>query len=679
MAAGRGCCCCPGGIVRLLPGNGKEFSDRQPAARWRLKVKYDIIPIVLVVFGIRDMTARASSAADYRRGYSLKSRLYAVIGFLAVLPVCGAIVAGVALEGAASRDVDLGRYARGAIYLERMNGLVYAATMEARGIYSAANWPAAESSATRLTIDLNELQRLAPAWRAQAVGLREENIDELSRRVDQFIKLGAQVVRLAKEQSPAAARALGENEANRAVRATLNQSLQILADTYAGDLAETQHTIRHGQHHFLIALASLALVGGIALACGFLVLRGALLQPLLRLQQWMRLLAAGDFDSAADRRGLAPELADMVAAIEAFRIDLIDRRRLTHETHLLSAFNQWLQSCNSLDELYDMIGAFLTRLLPSCAGNLFIYANSRDVLENATVWNGGAMMPAMHPEDCWGLRRGRTYTFGEDAIDFPCGHLRQATPDPYCCIPILAHGETVGLLHLKFSGDAVPAASHIDDRRLGTVCAEQISLAIANVKLRDQLRDQSIRDPLTGLFNRRYLMETCRREFARAARAGQSVGVLSIDVDHFKKYNDNHGHDAGDTVLRAVGGCLNGLFRAEDVPCRFGGEEFVVTLPGANLTATARRAEQLRAAVEGLVVRYLDRELPRITVSIGVATFPEAGDTPTIVLRVADEALYRAKAGGRNRVEVAETGSNTTAALPPPAGDGEVLAAAADG
>ena len=187
---------------------------------------------------------------------------------------------------------------------------------------------------------------------------------------------------------------------------------------------------------------------------------------------------------------------------------------------------------------------------------------------------------------------------------------------------------------------------------MGLVCAEQISLAIANVKLRDQLRDQSIRDVLTGLFNRRYMLETCRREFSRAARAGQSISILSIDVDHFKKYNDNHGHDAGDMVLRAVGNCLENLFRNEDIPCRFGGEEFVAILPGVDADAALRRAEQLRSKVEDIVVRYLEKNLPRITVSIGVAVFPDAGDNPQTVLKAADQALYRAKEKGRNRVEL---------------------------
>jgi diguanylate cyclase (GGDEF)-like protein len=264
----------------------------------------------------------------------------------------------------------------------------------------------------------------------------------------------------------------------------------------------------------------------------------------------------------------------------------------------------------------------------------------------------------MHPADCWGLRRGRPYTFGENEIDFRCSHVDPSVTSEYCCIPILAHGETIGLLNLEFQSgsgsdrEKPHKEANAEQHRLGLVCAEHISLAIANVKLRDQLRDQSIRDVLTGLFNRRYMLETCRREFSRAARSSQSISILSIDVDHFKKYNDNHGHDAGDMVLRAVGNCLENLFRNEDIPCRFGGEEFVVILPGADADAALRRAEQLRSKVEDIVVRYLEKNLPRITVSIGVAVFPEAGDNPQAVLKAADQALYRAKEKGRNRVEL---------------------------
>lgn len=609
-------------------------------------------------------------ATGYRPGYSLKTRLYAVMAFLALLPLCGVIATLVSQQRIAQDDVALKHAASGSITLERINGLVYAVTMESRGIYMSADWRTAEPFAANLTADLAELRRLLPEWRADAVATQEANVEELTRRIGDFIRFRTELVRLAKEESLAAARSFGDNDANRAVRIALNHSLEALARGYERQREEARLRVEDGDRQFMIALIVLAGAAGIALYAGFLMVRNSLLKPLLWLRAKMLQLATGDLAGPIDEPQRAAEIADMVNAVALFRDDMIDRQRLSRETGLLASLNEWLQSCSSLDELYEMIGLFVARLLPGCSGSLYVYANSRDVLETARDWNGAKTAGSMRPEDCWGLRRGHAYTFGMGEIDFPCAHVGDNSKGPYCCIPILAHGETIGLLHLTFpAGAAAERAGMLEQRRLGMACAEQISLAVANVKLRDQLRDQSIRDPLTGLFNRRYLLETCRREFARATRSGQPVGVLSIDIDHFKKYNDNHGHDAGDTVLRAVGGALDTLFRAEDVPCRFGGEEFVVILPGADLAVSARRAEQLRGRIEAMVVRYLDQDLPRITISIGVATFPAAGDSPQTVLRRADEALYRAKAAGRNRVETAaerDDGAEPSSADPAP-------------
>ena len=387
-----------------------------------------------------------------------------------------------------------------------------------------------------------------------------------------------------------------------------------------------------------------------------MLVNAGLLTPLFQMKRSMLRLAKGTLDVQVDGAGRVDEIGEMARSVEVFRSASIERHKLNRETEMLSELNEWLQCSKSLDELYQMVAQFLSKLLPDCAGSLYVYANSRDVLESAKVWNGGQVTPAMHPDDCWALRRGRTYAFGDKEIDFPCGHVGATVHGRYCCIPIFAHGETIGLLHLEFGCGSHSAGRSpetiAEQQRLGTICAEQISLAIANVKLRDQLRDQSIRDPLTGLFNRRYLLETCRREFSRANRAGQSVSILSIDVDHFKKFNDNHGHDAGDTVLRSVGEALKTTFRDEDVPCRFGGEEFVVVLPGANSEVAAKKAEELRGRIESLVVRYLDGNLPRVTISVGVAAFPHSGNDPQSVLKVADDALYQAKEDGRNRVHV---------------------------
>ena len=595
--------------------------------------------------------------------YSLKTRLYSIIAFLGLLPVLGVALALVAVELSRYDDAALDRAARGTINLERVNGLVYAVVMESRGIYMSADWTAAEPFAKNLTRQLGELQDVARAWKSDAITSQQSNIEDLAERIDQFVRFRTELVRLGKEESTAAARAFGDNDANRSVRTALNNSLHTVAHAYEQEIARARGKVEADERYFLAILLAVAVLGAIALAGGLLFVKAGLLTPVLRLRDSMLRLAQGDLDFAIDGRQRARELAEMARTVEVFHSTLVERQKRNRETRLLSDLNEWLQSCNSLGELYQMMAEFLGRLLPGCAGSLYIYANSRDVLESAKAWNGGKMMPAMHPDDCWGLRRGRPYTFGENEIDFRCSHVDSSIQSEYCCIPILAHGETIGLLNLEFrchtgsEGEALRKEANAEQRRLGLVCAEQISLAIANVKLRDQLRDQSIRDVLTGLFNRRYMLETCRREFSRAARTDQSISILSIDIDHFKKYNDNHGHDAGDLVLRAVGNCLENLFRNEDIPCRFGGEEFVVILPGADADAALRRAEQLRSKVEDIVVRYLEKNLPRITVSIGVAVFPDAGDNPQVVLKAADEALYRAKEKGRNRVELSGAAS----------------------
>ncbi len=353
--------------------------------------------------------------------------------------------------------------------------------------------------------------------------------------------------------------------------------------------------------------------------------------------------------------------ADLKTVTDMQRQVALTESKRVRESRLLSELNEWLQACKSLDELYDMVATFLAKLMPKTSGSLYIYANSRDVLDGVKAWNHRDDLHAIQPDDCWGLRRGRTYSYGQNEIDFVCGHVH-GPAGSYCCIPIVAHGETIGLLHLVFShvqhcatggNDCVSCAVPCEEeRRLALICAEQISLAIANVRLREQLRDQSIRDPLTGLFNRRYMLETCRRELARARRSGEAVSFFSLDVDHFKRFNDHHGHDAGDTVLRTIGECLRSSLREDDVACRMGGEEFVMVLPSTTLEAAEQRAEELRQRVESLVIRYADANLPRVTVSIGIASFPSSGVTPQEVLNAADKALYAAKAEGRNCVRL---------------------------
>ena len=473
-----------------------------------------------------------------------------------------------------------------------------------------------------------------------------------------YIVSGEKLVVLAFEDGAKAEAALPEFEKQ---FSALEISMENIGDKIE-DFSKKEFDSAEEFAAFAKRISQLGLLLGIFIsAWAVYVMRHDVLAPLSLMIGAMKKLAQGNVETAvpqllALQSGRNDELGEMARSVEVFRTNALARNQLTRESRILSDLNEWLQSAKSENELYQMIATFVSRMLPACTGSLYIYANSRDILECAKTWNGTQSTQTMHPDDCWGLRRGRTYTHGQNEIEFDCSHVQPEAGPDYCCIPILAHGETVGLLHLEFvaknAGAQAVQSTFAEERRLGLAAAEHISLAIANVKLREQLRDQSIRDVLTGLFNRRYMLETCRREFQRAARAGQSVSILSIDVDHFKTFNDNHGHDAGDSVLRCVGETLRSVFREEDVPCRFGGEEFVVLLPGATPAVAARRAEELRSKIEAISVRYAEGILPKVTISIGVAAFPKSGSNPMEVLKVADEALYVAKAEGRNCVRL---------------------------
>ncbi|RMF39138.1 MAG: sensor domain-containing diguanylate cyclase [Alphaproteobacteria bacterium] len=348
---------------------------------------------------------------------------------------------------------------------------------------------------------------------------------------------------------------------------------------------------------------------------------------------------------------------------------LAGQLRLAREIRLLGELNEWLQSCSSLEELFDMVSAFMTRLLPDSMGSIYVYSNSRDVLDGACAWNGADYHAHIRPDSCWALRRGRTYFYGESEIDFTCDHMREHEEEIYFCIPILAHGETVGLMTLR-AMRGVTQEQFARSRKLAQMCAEQISLAIANVRMRDQLRDQSIRDALTGLYNRRHFIEALRRSVEAAKHVGADLSLVAIDVDHFKKFNDNHGHDAGDMVLRAVGSALEAECDGDELACRLGGEEFMLLLPLADTETAARKAENLRRAVEQIVVRYGEKNLPHISISLGVSSFPQNGTFPQALMKSADDALYEAKAKGRNQVVVAGASG--------PEKDGKAASEAAD-
>lgn len=322
------------------------------------------------------------------------------------------------------------------------------------------------------------------------------------------------------------------------------------------------------------------------------------------------------------------------------------------ETKLLSQMVDFLQTSLSVDESYPIITQFAAKLFPEDSGALFIFRASRNLLETSAVWGKSAPEDkGFHPDECWALRRGQSHVVADTSLDLRCKHLHDGA-GAYMCIPMMAHGETLGMLNLVLSSSNPENSKeyHIDaKRRLLTSMAEHIGLAIANLKLRETLRGLSIRDSLTGLFNRRYLEESLEREQYRSERNKTPLGIIMIDIDHFKRFNDTYGHDAGDAVLHAIGLFLQQNVRGSDIACRYGGEEFVLILTEASIEVTRQRAEHLCEAVKKLQVQY-DHQPLAVTFSLGLAVFPDHGSTVHAVLQAADAALYRAKEEGRDRV-----------------------------
>ena len=338
--------------------------------------------------------------------------------------------------------------------------------------------------------------------------------------------------------------------------------------------------------------------------------------------------------------------------------------RRNREVSLLNEMGDLLQSCLTAEEAHAVIAQFAQQLFPDESGALYVNAPPATTLDAVRGW--GATPPpdrALVVEDCWALRRGRVHSVGAGSAGGPrCKHLLIDATDPSLCVPLMAQGEALGMLFLQESNvERTPAAEHATEakRQLALTVGEHVSLSLANFKLRETLREQSIRDALTGLYNRRYMEESLDRELRRAERKGRTLGVILADVDHFKRYNDALGHEAGDSLLRGLADFFRAQVRREDIVCRYGGEEFTLLLPEASIEIARERAEMLRDRVRQMRVEHRGQPLESVTLSLGVAVYPDQGTTAEDIFRAADAALYRAKASGRDRVEMArprETG-----------------------
>jgi diguanylate cyclase (GGDEF)-like protein len=341
-------------------------------------------------------------------------------------------------------------------------------------------------------------------------------------------------------------------------------------------------------------------------------------------------------------------------AEERLRAEQADLQERNREMTLLCELGQLLQLCSSSEEAFTTLVFFAGYLFPGDAG--VVYAGDGPV---GTFGTTPPASPSQSQEivfdDCPALLRGRVHGGEEEPASCPC----RGGGEGRLCIPLLARGEPRGVVQVHLG--PLPATLSADARRrraearrrLAGTLAEQLALALTALDLRRELERQATQDPLTGLSNRRGLEQALARELGRAVRTGRPIGLILADLDHFKHFNDTYGHAAGDALLAGLGTLLRARTRVQDEACRYGGEEFIILLPDAPLTATARRAEELREEVRRLQVDHHGRRLGSLSVSLGVAVFPDHGRTAEELLQSADAALYRAKEEGRDRVVVA--------------------------
>ena len=365
---------------------------------------------------------------------------------------------------------------------------------------------------------------------------------------------------------------------------------------------------------------------------------------------------ARSFDVRAEKvgDGLAVVWRDVTAHV-LVKVELEQRNQ---ELALVGEMVEYLQAVESSDEIFEIAASFCSRLFGALSGGLFLQNESGQDLEAVTSWGDGAWGDQVFaPESCWAIRRGRRHG-SLCATDSPrCAHAADGV-ETLLCIPLIAQGRESGLLVLANSGTASHSSTSpgsAASEALAVSVGEHLGLALTNIRLRESLREQSIRDPLTGMFNLRYLEETLEREMNRSTRSGKPIGLMVLDVDRFKEFNDTFGHSGGDALLCELAALLHSITRVEDAACRYGGDEFVVLLPESPLDVTLLRAEEIREAANRFNITHEGLALDPITVTVGVAAYPDHGTDMAELLRAADEAMYEAKHAGGNRVQVAQT------------------------
>lgn len=343
------------------------------------------------------------------------------------------------------------------------------------------------------------------------------------------------------------------------------------------------------------------------------------------------------------------DLSDWVGKLETQSRQLI----------LLCEMNELLQAANCDKDIYTIIKNYVRTLFPNTSGALYVLNDALSLIQDVATWGDSVRSEhSFSPDMCWALRLGRIHSCNSSTKELYCQHVTAGDQLNSLCSPLSAGSKTLGLLYIEERAESPGALSsegiiNSNTEYVLSTIAKHSGLALANVKQRQKLGTQAVYDSLTGLFNRRYMEETLKRELSRVTRKKNPLGLIMADIDHFKNFNDSYGHAAGDALLRSLGTFLKEHIRREDIACRYGGEEFVLIMPESSLENTKRRAEQIREEIKQLRVWHHGNLIDSVNISMGVVVFSEHGSSAETLLESADKALYKAKREGRDRIEVA--------------------------
>jgi diguanylate cyclase (GGDEF)-like protein len=401
--------------------------------------------------------------------------------------------------------------------------------------------------------------------------------------------------------------------------------------------------------------ASEVMVGLTALLFLFVlgfILKRRVLRPVVRLSDVVHRLASQDFAVETPNFNQIDEIGDMAQAIRIFRENGLARQRLEKERdadwairELLARMTQRLQGCENFDDVINVAELFAPNIAPGIAGRLYVFDRDPWQMRCVAQWLSPADDEAtFHPDACWAVRRGQSHPPVNGEPDVACYHLPESQAESALCVPLIAQGEAIGLLSFQnITPENAPARAYLE------LMAEALGLALANQRLRDALLEKALFDPLTGLRNRHHLEDTLHTQMTQAMRNGEPLSCMMIDIDHFKNINDRFGHEAGDQVIKNVATIVLRAAHDGGLAFRYGGEEFLVLLPGAGEAEAHACAQKIYNGVHALSLRYGLTEIGPVDVSIGIASYPEHAQSDNL-LRAADVALYRAKELGRSRI-----------------------------